>query len=141
MLRYSSFVLARKIYSTIPAAASLLRAPSSRVPRDRHLLLFSTATTEQKRVPGKGSSLQGVSNALDGSKTEKEVEKFIPLTRRALLRMLMEDERLLRSDDKRLMEKVAAALDAKYSKRFYSILEQAKVREAAVGVVCTRCGL
>lgn len=40
--------------------------------------------------------------------------------------MLMEDERLLRSDDKRLMEKVAAALDAKYSKRFYSILEQAK---------------
>jgi hypothetical protein len=78
--------------------------------------------------PDKGSvSLQ------TGLRREEKREKFIPVTRRALLRMLMEDEGLLTSgsEDKRLMSNVAAALDAKYSKRFYSILEQSKVSSGA----------
>ena len=59
---------------------------------------------------------------------ERRPEKFIPLTRRALLRLLLEDRGLLQdSGDKRSMSSVAAALDAKYSKMFYSILEQSKV--------------
>ena len=55
------------------------------------------------------------------------LEKFIPVTRRTLLRMIVEDKELLDSYQKKLMEKVAAAMDTKYSNRFYSILEQAKV--------------
>lgn len=58
---------------------------------------------------------------------DRRLEKFIPVTRRALLRALVEEKELLSSEEKRLMESVAAALDAKYSKKFYSILEQAKV--------------
>lgn len=57
----------------------------------------------------------------------KRLERFIPLTRRALLRMLMDEKEFLKTAEKQLMENVAASLDAKYSKRFYSILEHCKV--------------
>ena len=60
---------------------------------------------------------------------DERLEKFIPVTRRTLLRVLLEDKGLFSSKQKKHMETVAAALDAKYSKRFYSVLEQAKVGE------------
>lgn len=65
--------------------------------------------------------------------TSVRLEKFIPITRRSLLKALVQEKGLLSSEEKRLMENVAASLDAKYSKKFYSILEHAKV--FIVGVV------
>ena len=41
--------------------------------------------------------------------------------------MLVEDKGLLSDASEGQMEKVAAALDASYSQKFYSILEEAKV--------------
>lgn len=81
----------------------------------------------QEQAGGVGQSKRETDKTLALTEA-KRLEKFIPVTRRALLRALMEEKGLLSTKEKQLMENVAAALDAKYSKRFYSILEQAKVR-------------
>ena len=57
----------------------------------------------------------------------RELERFIPVTRRSLLQLLREDKSLLSSEDKQSLETLVASLDAKYSQRFYSILEETKV--------------
>lgn len=59
---------------------------------------------------------------------ENRREKFIPVTRRSLVRRLAEEEGLLNWEEKRLLENFAAALDARFSQRFQGILEETKVR-------------
>ena len=44
------------------------------------------------------------------------------------MELLREDTKLLTSEDKLRFETLVASLDAKYSQRFYSILEEAKVQ-------------
>ena len=58
---------------------------------------------------------------------EGKKEKFIPVTRRSLLRRLGEEEGLLNWEERGLLERFAAALDARFSQRFQAILEEAKV--------------
>ncbi len=60
---------------------------------------------------------------------EIRLEKFIPVTRRTLLRTLVEEKGFLKNEEREKMESLGASLDAKYSQTFYSILEEAKVRE------------
>lgn len=60
---------------------------------------------------------------------KKEKEKFIPVTRRTLVNKLVEEDGLLNWEEKRLLETFAASLDTYYSQKFYSLLEEAKVRE------------
>ena len=110
-------VLERRLYSILPGLQPLLRKPAA-FSRPRYKCSTVSKTDEEK--------------VKNGGKAE--LEKFIPLTRRTLLRMLMEEEGLLSSADKRQMESVAASLDATYSKRFYSILEQSKVSTVYVWV-------
>ncbi len=81
---------------------------------------------QEQIVPSPATAITSIGVSPDNER----LEKFIPVTRRMLLRVLVEDKELLTSHQKMLMEKIAAALDAKYSKRFYSILEQTKVGEA-----------
>ncbi len=45
------------------------------------------------------------------------------------MRKLVEEEGLLNWQERRLMESLAAAVDAYFSQRFYAILEEAKVCE------------
>lgn len=61
-------------------------------------------------------------------KFEKQKEKFIPVTRRTLVRRLVEEDGLLNWEERRLLESFAASLDAYYSQKFYALLEEAKVR-------------
>ena len=61
-------------------------------------------------------------------KFEKQKEKFIPVTRRTLVKKLVEEEGLLNWEEKRLLESFAASLDTYYSQKFYALLEEAKVR-------------
>ena len=58
---------------------------------------------------------------------ENRLEKFIPVPRRTLLKELMNEEGLLNWKERGLMERLAAAMDAYYSQKFYAILEEAKV--------------
>ena len=60
---------------------------------------------------------------------EIRLEKFIPVTRRTLLRTLVEEKGFLENEEREKMESLGASLDAKYSQTFYSILEEAKVRQ------------
>ena len=117
MQRFATpLVLERRLYSILTGPQSLLRRP---VAFSRRRYQSSTVSKTNLSDEDKAVSLSNERKA--------ELEKFIPLTRRTLLRMLMEEEGLLSSADKRQMESVAASLDATYSKRFYSILEQSKV--------------
>ena len=61
-------------------------------------------------------------------KFEKQKEKFIPVTRRTLVKKLVEEEGLLNWEEKRFLESFAASLDTYYSQKFYALLEEAKVR-------------
>lgn len=89
---------------------------------------LGTASKNEKEPPTQPvTSLPATVDNASGTPAEKRLEKFIPLTRRALLRMLMDEKDFLKTAEKQLMEGVAASLDAKYSKRFYSILEHCKV--------------
>ena len=54
-------------------------------------------------------------------------EKFIPVTRRSLVRRLGEEEGLLSWEEREKLEIFAAALDARFSQRFQGCLEEAKV--------------
>lgn len=54
-------------------------------------------------------------------------EKFIPVTRRSLVRRLGEEEGLLNWQEREKLESFAAALDARFSQRLQSILEETKV--------------
>lgn len=58
---------------------------------------------------------------------ERRLERFIPVTQRTILQLLVKDKHLLSSEDKRLLETLVSSLDAKYSQRFYGILEETKV--------------
>lgn len=55
------------------------------------------------------------------------MEKFIPVTRRALVSKLVETEGLLSWEERGLVERFAAAFDTHFSHRFYGILEEAKL--------------
>ena len=91
---------------------------------------FGTATPDRKEPPTKPAPsplLPATVDSGSGTPANKRMERFIPLTRRVLLRMLMDEKDFLKTADKQLMENVAASLDAKYSKMFYSILEHCKV--------------
>ena len=79
----------------------------------------STNEPEQPEAPSKALT--------SPPEASQRLDKFIPVTRRSLFRALVEDQGLLSSGDRGLMENLAASLDATYSKKFYSILEQAKV--------------
>ena len=65
-------------------------------------------------------------------KFERQEEKFIPVTRRTLVKKLVEEEGLLSWEEKRLVEPFAASLDTYYSQKFYALLEEAKVRDRAM---------
>ena len=54
-------------------------------------------------------------------------EKFIPVTRRSLVRWLGEEEGLLSWEEREKLEVFAAALDARFSQRFQGCLKEAKV--------------
>ncbi len=56
------------------------------------------------------------------------------LPHRMLVRKLMEEEGLLNWQERRQVEKLAAAIDAYFSQRFYALLEETKV------CGCTRVG-
>jgi hypothetical protein len=53
-------------------------------------------------------------------------EKFIPVTRRSLVRWLGEEEGLLSWEEREKLEVFAAALDARFSQRFQGCLKEAK---------------
>lgn len=76
--------------------------------------LKSEAKQEEQTKPLPDASMKSLSVLPDNSR----LEKFIPVTRRTLLQALVKDTELFDSHQKKLMEKVAASLDAKYSKRF-----------------------
>lgn len=59
---------------------------------------------------------------------EPRQEKFIPVTRRSLMRRLGEEEGLLNWEEREKLESFAAALDARFSQRFQGTLAEAKVR-------------
>ena len=59
--------------------------------------------------------------------------RFLPLTRRELLRGLVEAEGLLSPGERRGMEALAAALDTHFSQRFYTSLAEAKVGRGGGG--------
>lgn len=69
-----------------------------------------------------------VSSDLKSTHSERRMEKFIPVTRGVLLSKLMAEDRLLNWQERRLLESFAAALDAFFSRRFYAMLEETKVR-------------
>lgn len=54
-------------------------------------------------------------------------EKFIPVTRRSLMRRLREEEGLLNWEERDKLETFAAALNAHFSHRFLATLQEAKV--------------
>ena len=58
---------------------------------------------------------------------EHRQEKFIPVTRRSLVRRLGEEEALLSWEERGKLESFAATLDARFSQRFQGILEETKV--------------
>lgn len=53
------------------------------------------------------------------------------MTRRQLLRGLVEEEGLLSPEERRNMEALAAGLDSYFSQRFYASLAEAKVNLGA----------
>ena len=54
-------------------------------------------------------------------------EKFIPVTRRSLMRRLRDEEGLLNWEERDKLESFAAALDSHFSQRFQATLQEAKV--------------
>ena len=54
-------------------------------------------------------------------------EKFIPVTRRSLMKRLREEEGLLNWEEREKLEVFAAALDTRFSQRFLGTLAEAKV--------------
>ena len=86
-----------------------------------------------KDLPSNGRPLEeggssSTERALQAMATrEREQEKFIPVTRRALIGKLLEEEGMLSRQEKQSMERLTAGLDAHYSHKFYSILEETKV--------------
>ena len=122
-------LLVRTLISTQPKRHSLrcLGSVSTHWQSRRHFSQTGSRIDSAQEPAQEWASKSEVMS-LSTTNTSPNVEKFIPVTRRTLLRVLMKDSGLLNSEQKMHMEKVAAALDAKYSKRFYSILEQAKVR-------------
>lgn len=69
-----------------------------------------------------------VSSDLKSTYSERRIEKFIPVTRGVLLSKLTAEDRLLNWQERRLLESFAAALDAFFSRQFYAMLEETKVR-------------
>ena len=63
-------------------------------------------------------------------------DKFIPVTRRSLVRRVREEEGLLNWEEREKLEAFAAALDARFSQRFLGILDGAKVSVRPYGAVC-----
>lgn len=127
----SALFIAKRLYSTASPRLSLLRKLAAPFQSTKKRLEIQSDSKEHKKDQALGNSENAaLLPAVTGkaSNSSKRLEKFIPVTRRNLLRILMEDEKLLSSDEKRLMENLAAALDAKYFKKFYGILEQSKVR-------------
>ena len=87
-------------------------------------LLNSSSKLKANQNEDQPTTLQDV-KSLEPEK--RRLQKFIPVTRRILFHKLLEEKRLLNSSEKRLMNNVAAALDAKFSQKFYRILEESKV--------------
>lgn len=76
-----------------------------------------------KTIPEKTAS-----SDLKSTYSERRMEKFIPVTRGVLLSKLTAEDRLLNWQERRLLESFAAALDAFFSRQFYAMLEETKVR-------------
>ena len=60
---------------------------------------------------------------------EQRREKFIPVTRRSLLRRLREEEGLLNWREREKLDSFASSLDSCFSQRFLATLQEAKVSE------------
>ena len=100
-------------------------------------LLYSTPVQRAETVSllpwrrwGRGG--RGVLEGGDVVKDTREVEelrleRFIPVTRRSLVRRLGEEEGLLNWQERQKLETFASALDARFSQRLQGILEETKV--------------
>lgn len=71
--------------------------------------------------------VEGEGHVVKDAREEPRGEKFIPVTRRSLVRRLGEEENLLNWQEREKLETFASALDARFSQRLQGILEETKV--------------
>ena len=55
-------------------------------------------------------------------------EKFIPITRRSLIRHLLEKDNFLNDEEKRKFEDFALALDSAIVNKYHGVLQELKVK-------------
>ena len=98
--------------------------------------LYNTSVQRVEVAPllrwrwGARSEGDGVDAKIEGAEAADELsrqEKFIPVTRRSLIRRLREEEGFLNWEERERLEAFAAALDARFSQRFLGTLGEAKV--------------
>ena len=133
---YRSILVSRKV-SHLGARQLWRGIQSSLVRREeaRSIIPFAWIRSKQQSAQTVPQSATAVEKIPSTDKTpvplhsERRMEKFIPVTRRVLVSKLMAEEGLLNGQERRLMERFAAALDTCFYQRFYAMLEETKVRD------------
>lgn len=123
------------------AASCLPEKRSSRLQESLASLFVRAGGRDRDEGRGAGGALVPVTRAEEQLHVQRKVweevvgqdnkmatEKFIPITRRMLVRTLVQDKAMLSPGEKVKLEDFAAALDAYTSQRFYTLLEEMKVR-------------
>ena len=64
-------------------------------------------------------------------------EKYIPITRRSIIRHLMEEEYFLNIEEKRMFEDFAVGLDTAIVNKYHGVLQDVKVNQKMIPVKLT----
>lgn len=80
--------------------------------------------------------VEGQGQVVKDAREEPRREKFIPVTRRSLVRRLGEEENLLNWQEREKLETFASALDARFSQRLQGLLEETKVWMTSSSMYC-----
>ena len=123
-------MLGSRLLKRLAVSSPARRLVSAGLPRLAEATLSRESIAKTRDVDEEGNGVV-VREDADREFREETRQKFIPVTRRALVRRLAEEEGLLSWDEKRLLENLAAALDARFSQRFKTLLEETKARKGS----------
>ena len=104
------------------------------IPRQRNVatLLFIrkvvSVASRQTESPDPPTLRQSTTAADIASTQLSSSDRYIPITRRALVRKILEDNKLLTRDESAIFPEFAATVDAYIYQKFYKHLDEMKVR-------------